>query len=192
MISQTRNLHAKALILIDIQNDYFEGGNNVLVNAEEASLKAQNILKYFRSEGLEIIHIKHLSNREGATFFLPNTFGAEIHNNVLPIENETIIIKHYPNSFIETRLNLYLQEKGITELIICGMMTSMCVDATTRAAKDLGYSCTVIADACATPNLEIFGEIVAAKDVQNAFLAGLSYFYANVTTTNDYLISIQK
>lgn len=180
----------KALVIIDIQNDYFEGGTKTLVNSEEASKNAKDILEYFRKQNLPIIHIQHLANREGATFFIPNTFGAEIHKNVFPQEGEKIIIKHFPNSFRETELQKHLQSEKITELVICGMMTSMCIDATTRAAKDLGYNCTVLSDACASPNLEINGETVAAKDVQNAFLAGLAYFYANIISVKDY-ISIQ-
>lgn len=177
----------KALVIIDIQNDYFDGGTATLVKAEEASLRAKQILEDFRRQNLPVIHIQHLANREGATFFIPNTFGAEIHQNVSPIETEKVIIKHYPNSFRETELQSHLQEIGIKDLVICGMMTSMCVDATTRAAKDLGYDCTVIGDACAAPNLEINGEKVNAKDVQNAFLAGLAYFYAEVVNSKEYL-----
>jgi nicotinamidase-related amidase len=67
------------------------------------------------------------------------------------------------------------------------MMTQMCVDATVRAAKDFGFSCTLISDACATKDLEIRGETVAAKEVQNSFLAALSYFYATVLTAQEYL-----
>lgn len=177
----------KALLIIDIQNDYFEGGAAPLIGPEKASLKAKQVLESFREQNSPIIHIQHLANREGSVFFIPNTLGAEIHKNVSPLKNEKVIIKHLPNSFIETELQTYLQELGITDLVICGMMTSMCVDATTRAAKDLGYNCTVIGDACAAPNLEINGSKIAAKDVHNAFLAGLAYYYANVITAEEYL-----
>lgn len=71
-------------------------------------------------------------------------------------------------------------------------MTHMCVDATTRAAKDLGYTCTLIGDACATRDLEIKGEKIQAKEVQNSFLAALSYYYAYVQTANQFLNSCSK
>ncbi|WP_255491430.1 cysteine hydrolase family protein [Dysgonomonas sp. ZJ279] len=177
----------KALIIIDIQNDYFEGGANPLVGSYEASLNANLLLNDFRAKDLPVIHIQHLANREGATFFAPNTKGAEIHANVTPVDGEKVIVKHFPNSFRETELHAYLQSLKIDKLVICGMMTSMCVDSTTRAAKDLGYNCTVVGDACAAPNLQINGETVAAKDVQNAFLAALNYFYSTVLTTEQYL-----
>lgn len=177
----------KALIIIDIQNDYFEGGAAPLVGTYEASLNAKILLDDFRKKNLPIIHIQHIANREGATFFVPNTFGAEIHENVKPTEGETLIIKHFPNSFRETDLQAALKEKNITDLVICGMMTSMCVDATTRAAKDFGYNCTVISDACAAPNLQLKDKTVKAEDVHNAFLAALSYYYATVITTQEYI-----
>lgn len=129
----------KALIIIDIQNDYFVGGKMPVVDSEIASLNARKILTYFRKEKLTIAHIQHISTREGSTFFIPNTEGVKIHSNVKPLENEKVIIKHYPNSFRETELLKHLRDRKITNIVICGMMTHMCVDATTRAAKDFGF-----------------------------------------------------
>ena len=176
-----------ALLLIDIQNDYFEGGTMTLVNADHASENAKLLLENFRIKNLPIIHIQHIATKPGATFFLPDTAGAEIHKNVRPGANEKVIIKHFPNSFRETELSNHLRANEITDLVICGMMTHMCIDATTRAAKDLGYNCTLIGNACATRNLEINGEKIKATDVQNAFLAALNATYATVTITQDYL-----
>jgi len=178
----------KALLIIDIQNDYFEGGKNTLKNSLEASERAKKILEKFRNEKLPVIHIQHVSSRPNATFFLPNTQGVKIHPNVQPLEGETIITKNVPNSFINTDLQDTLKKLKVDELIICGMMTHMCVDATTRAAKDLGYTCILIGDACATCDLEINGEKIQAKQVQNSFLAALSYYYATVITAKEFVI----
>lgn len=95
----------KALILIDLQNDYFEGGLYPLVGSLDAVLKAQKLIHYFRLNSLPVIYIRHISSRQDATFFLPDTIGAEIHSSVAPIKNEDIIIKHSPNSFYQTELN---------------------------------------------------------------------------------------
>jgi len=176
-----------ALILIDIQNDYFDKGTMTLVGSDIASQHAKLILERFRADNLPIIHIQHIAAGPTATFFLPNTKGAEIHDNVKPLEREKVIIKHYPNSFQETELLDYLKSKGITDLVICGMMTHMCVDATTRAAKDFGFNIVLIGDACATKDQEINGQIVKAEEVQKSFLAALNYYYATVCTTQQYL-----
>jgi len=176
-----------ALLLIDIQNDYFDNGTMALVGSEEASKNAKLILDRFRADDLPIIHIQHIATKPTATFFLPNTTGADIHKNVRPLGKEKVIIKHYPNSFRDTELLDYLRTLNIKDLVICGMMTHMCVDATTRAAKDFGFNCIVIADACATKDLEINGKKVKAEEVQKSFLAALNDFYSTVITTNQYL-----
>jgi nicotinamidase-related amidase len=178
---------SKALIVIDIQNDYFENGAMELSGALKASENAAKIIKKFRSEEQPVIHIQHLSIAPGSFFFLPETEGVEIHSNVKPLESEKVITKYYPNSFRDTDLLEYLKANNITELVFAGMMTHMCIDATVRAAKDFEFECTVIADACATRDLEVNGLEVKAADVQTAFLAGLSFFYASVINTTDYL-----
>jgi nicotinamidase-related amidase len=176
-----------ALIIIDIQNDYFDQGTMPLVGSDKASNNAKLILESFRADGLPIIHIQHIATSPTATFFLPNTKGAEIHNHVKPVGTEKIIVKHYPNSFRETELLDYLKGEKITDLVICGMMTHMCVDATARAAKDYGFNILLIGDACATKDQEINGQIVKAEEVQKSFLAALNYYYTTVKTTSDYL-----
>ncbi|HZK68026.1 MAG TPA: cysteine hydrolase family protein [Paludibacter sp.] len=176
-----------ALLIIDVQNDYFEDGAMSLIGSDNASENIKLLLQKFRTENQPVLHIQHIATSPGATFFIPNTIGAEIHANVKPLDDEKVIIKHYPNSFRETDLLDHLKSLDITNLVICGMMTHMCIDATTRAAKDLGFNCTLIADACATKDLEINGTIVTAENIQNSFLAALNYFYSTVTNTNKYI-----
>lgn len=104
-----------------------------------------------------------------------------------PLEGEKVIIKHYPNSFRETDLLEYLKSHDVTEVVITGMMTHMCVDATTRAAKDFGFDCTVIGDACASKDQQLNGKTVKAAEVHAAFLAALAFFYAEVKNTEEFL-----
>lgn len=187
--AQTDSKMKRALIIIDIQNDYFQGGKAELVDPDKASSNAKLLLEYFRDKNLPVVHIQHIAKRPDATFFIPDTKGAEIHNDVKPKESEQIIIKHYPNSFRETNLLEYLKSNKITDLVICGMQTHMCVDATIRAAKDFGFNCIVIGDACATKDLEINSVKVNAADVQTSFLSALNYFYSTVMTTQQYFIT---
>jgi len=178
----------KALIVIDIQNDYFEGGALPLVNPVKASLNARKVLDHFRTNNLPIAYIQHVSgNPEAFPVFVEGTNGIEIHENVKPLEGEKVFQKYYPNSFRETGLLEYLKENDVTEVVITGMMTHMCVDATTRAAFDFGYTCTVIGDTCASRDLEINGKTVKADDVHHAFLAALEFFYAEIKSTEEFL-----
>ncbi|PBJ05592.1 cysteine hydrolase family protein [Flavobacterium sp. ACN6] len=178
----------KALLLIDIQKEYFENGALVLVNPIPASENAKKILEHFRKENDTIVHVQHISG-EGIPFFVSGTQGVEIHENVKPLQGEKVITKQFPNSFRDTDLLEYLQSKEITHLVIAGMMTHMCIDAGTRAAVDFGFECTVIGDACATMDLQISGQKVKSVDVHNAFLAALEFFYAKIQTTDQYLLS---
>jgi len=179
-----------ALLLIDIQNDYFPGGRMELVNSLEAAGAAARLLSCFRKASWPVYHIQHISTRPTATYFLPGTAGVEIHSSVAPLPGESLITKQYPNSFRDTDLLERLTADRIDQLLVCGMMTSMCVDATVRAAFDLGFACTVAKDACATRDLMLDGETVPARQVQIAFLSPLSAVYARIRTTDAILEGI--
>jgi nicotinamidase-related amidase len=175
------------LILVDFQNDYFPGGNMELIQPEKAAANAQLLLKIFRKDGLPIVHIQHISTRPGATFLLPDTYGSEINEMVAPEQGETVIIKHFPNSFLETSLWAELTSKKVETLVISGAMSHMCIDSTTRAAFDLGFNCVVVEDACATRDLIFNGKKVQASDVHAAFMAALSGIFAKVVKTESLI-----
>ncbi|MBI2418754.1 MAG: cysteine hydrolase [Ignavibacteriales bacterium] len=176
-----------ALLLIDIQNDYFPDGSFPLPGAEAAGKNASAILQHFRETGQVVVHVQHHSVRADAAFFIPGTTGAEINHIVNPAIGEKVITKNFPNSFRGTTLLSYLHENLIERIIICGMMTHMCVDATLRAAKDFGFTCTLIADACTTKDLAVLDKKASAEDVQTAFCAALAYYYAEVVNTATFL-----
>ncbi|HEY5791628.1 MAG TPA: cysteine hydrolase family protein [Gammaproteobacteria bacterium] len=176
-----------ALLLVDLQNDYFRGGALELVGSDAAVGQAARLLAAWRAAGRPVVHVRHLSLRPGATFFLPGTPGAEIHPGVHPEAGEPVVEKHFPNSFRDTELQQTLQGRGVEALVICGAMSHMCIDATTRAAFDLGYRCSVAADACATRDLEFAGRRVAAADVHAAFMAALAAPYARVAGAAELL-----
>lgn len=169
----------EALLIIDVQNDYFPGGTCELFHAYEAEKKIQSLIKESRTQERPIIYIQHI-NPPDDTFFLENTYGCGISERIKPLADDKVIVKYYPNSFHETELDSYLKEKGIKKLIVCGMMTHMCVDTTVRAAMDYGYEVELVADGCATMDLEISGEIIPAQIVQKAFLASLEGVFAKI------------
>lgn len=180
----------KALLIIDMQNDYFPGGSHLLYEPEAAGENAGKLLKYARQKEIEVIYIQHIAVNEGADFFLSDTYGSEINDSVQPVEKEKVIVKNYPNSFRGTELLEYLHEKNIEKLIICGMMTDVCVDATVRAAMDVGLKTIVIGDACATEDRQLYGKTIHAKEVHESYLAGftaLGNLYAQVISTEEFL-----
>lgn len=176
-----------ALLIIDIQNDYFPNGRMELEGSIEAALGAAKVISHFRESGLPVIFIQHVSHRSGATFFLPNTEGVEIHHSIKPRPDEAIFEKHYPNAFRDTRLLEHLRSMAVERLVICGMMTHMCVDATVRAAFDYGFDCIILSDACATRSLAYQDTTIPSAHVHGAFMAALGTVYASVRSVDAFL-----
>jgi nicotinamidase-related amidase len=178
---------SRALVVVDIQNDYFPGGAFPLVGPEAAAASARTLLDAFRTAGEPIVHLQHVWDEPEATFMRPGTEGVEIHPTVAPAAGEPVITKDAPNGFLRTSLEEQLRARSVDELVVCGMMTSMCVDATVRAGVDLGFRTTVVDDACAAPDLEFRGVKVPADAVGAAFLAALADGYASVLSSHDLL-----
>ena len=111
-----------------------------------------------------MFHVRHLATRPGATFFLPDTAGAQIHDAVTPAAGERVVTKHHPNSFRETTL--------------------------VRAAADLGFACSLAQDGCATRELRFAGTPVDAASVQLAYLAGLNGSFAAVKPAEELIAAL--
>lgn len=163
----------KALLLIDIQNDYFKGGKFPLKGMYKAAENAQLLLKQFRKDNLPVFHIQHLNPPE-ALFFRENTNGADIHPIVCPLNTEVHITKRHPNSFRDTDLKQMLDDMSISELHIAGAMTNMCVDSTVRAAYDMGFTNIVYKDACAAPG------ILGTRIMHALFIKNLAARFATI------------
>jgi nicotinamidase-related amidase len=170
----------QTLVIVDIQRDYFPGGAYPLVGADAAADRAAVLLAHHRSTGGRVIHVQHESREEGADMLVPGTPGGEIDARVAPLAGEALVRKTLPNAFLGTPLHDLLGGAEASDLLVVGMMSSMCVDATVRAAADLGYAVTVAGDACAAPDLEYDGARVGGADVHAAFMAALASAYARV------------
>jgi len=180
-----------ALVIIDIQNFYFEGGSVPLAEPVEASLKAKALLEGFRAKGWPVVHVQHLPKDVADPDLEIADAQYRIHPNVRPLAGETLIGKHHANSFRETTLLARLREQNVSRLVVAGMQTHMCVEAATRAAADLGFEVTVIHDACATRPLS-FGDVkIPAPQVHAAALAAMSGSYADVTSAEEWLSKLR-
>jgi nicotinamidase-related amidase len=173
-----------ALILVDIQQDYFPGGRMELEGPLDAVKAAEKLLNISRSQNIRVYHVQHVSMHPNAPFFLPETRGIEIHERVAPAPGEMVVIKHFPNSFRDTELKKDLEAFGIDHLIVAGMMSHMCIDATVRAAFDLGYEITIAQDACATRSMEWNDLVIPSSHVHGAFMAALGSVYARIMTVD--------
>ena len=171
---------ARTLLIVDIQNDYFDGGAMPLVGSDRAGAAARQVLGSFRATGDPVVHVQHVWDDPDATFMRPGTRGVEIHDSVRPLTGEPVVTKAEPNSFFRTGLQQQLDELATQELVVLGMMTSMCVDSTVRAAAELGYDVTLVHDACAAPDLTFEGVTVGGAAVHAAFVAALGDGFATV------------
>ncbi|WP_434601983.1 cysteine hydrolase [Pseudomonas sp. Z4-7] len=181
----------QALIVVDIQNDYFPQGKWPLVGAETAADNAARLIEAFRQAGNQVVHIRHEFTSDEAPFFTPGSEGAQLHPKVLNRADEPVVLKHFVNSFRETELQAVLERHGIERLVVVGSMSHMCIDGITRAAADMGYEVTVVHDACASRDLEFNGLVVPAAHVHAAFMSALGFAYANVVSTGQFLSGSQ-
>lgn len=165
------------LILIDCQNTYTRG---VLeLDGVQAALDAVAVLlDRARTAGSPIIHIQHDAG-VGSPYDITAESGA-IVDRVAPRAGEPVVVKRYPNSFVDTDLDARLKASGASTLVLAGFMTHMCVNSTARGAFNLGYFPTVVADATATRCLPGTTSAVSAADMQAASLAAMADLFAVV------------
>lgn len=135
-----------ALLLIEIQNDYFYKGKMEFEGSYEAAFAAKKILETFRKKKKPVIHIQHIALKKDDSHFISGTFGAEIFEDVAPVKGEKIFVKNNLNSFAGTGLLEYLEKNAIRHLTIAGMKDNMNDDATVSTAKDLGFKIELIAN----------------------------------------------
>jgi nicotinamidase-related amidase len=178
-MAQNETSTKEALLIIDIQEFYFVDGKSQLVNPEVASEKAALLLEQYRNKNKLVVHIQHASSKN-----------ASIHENVQPKDNEKVITKNFVNSYRETDLLDFLKRHKITDVVICGMMTHVCVEAAARASADHGFNVTVISDACTTRNVTYDADTVQSNGVHQSTLATIRDFYGTVMTSEEYLKKI--
>lgn len=177
----------RAVIVVDIQNEYFASGKLPLVNIEQAAAKAAQVIDAARQNKDLLVHVHHEFPDPNGSVFTPGSDGVNIHKSVAPEGDEPVILKNYPNSFLKTNLKELLDSNDIEEVVVIGAMSHMCIEATSRAASDFGYKVTVLEDACATMDLEFNGVTVPAAQVHATAMAALGFAYASVQSTRDYL-----
>lgn len=175
----------RAILVVDLQNEYWPTGNFALHGIEAAAANAARVTDFARSKGDLVVNIRH--EMPDGPLFVPGTAGADINDIVQPAPGEPVITKNFPNSFRDTGLGALLKEKDIEDVIVIGAMSHMCVDATVRAANDLGYKTTTIHDACATRDLDFDGVTVSAAHVHAALMSALAFGYGEVISTDAFL-----
>ncbi|MEL6538423.1 MAG: cysteine hydrolase family protein [Bacteroidota bacterium] len=179
-----------ALLIIDLQNDFFSGGKFPLEGSELVAPQAARLLRAFRDQEMPVVYLRQEDTRENAPYLAPETEGAQLSPWITNQKNEVVITHTFPNGFSETGLKSVLDSLAATDLIICGAMSHLQVSSTTRAASDLGYTCTVVYDACATRSLTAYGVTTPAIHVHVATMTALGSGYARIALTDELLAEL--
>ena len=175
--STPASLADSTLIMIDCQNTYVRGV--MALDGVAAALdEAAELLERARSAGIPIIHFQH-DGGEGSPYDVRAEIG-QIVDKVAPRGDETVIVKQFPNGFVQTDLDDRLKALSARNLVLAGFMTHMCVNSTTRGAFNLGYAATVVASATATRALPGTPENVSSAAVQAASLAAIGDLFGIV------------
>ncbi|MFC6444398.1 cysteine hydrolase family protein [Shinella zoogloeoides] len=177
----------RAIIIVDLQKDYLATGSFALTGIDAAAANAARVVEAARRKGDRIVHVHHISKEADSPLFAPNTDGIQPIPVIAPQAGDTVIVKAYPNSFRETALQETLQAEGVSDVVVVGAMSDVCIDATARAAADLGYGLTVVHDACATRDKAFGDSVVPAAQVHATIMSALEFGYGTVTTTAEFL-----
>jgi len=174
-----------ALIPIDVQQGFDLSPGNVNNPAMEAN--GLRLLAAWRAAGLPLIHVRHDSTEPGSRF-APGHPGNSLRPGFEPRGTERLVAKTVNAAFIGTDLDLRLRRLGVTQVLLFGLVTDMCVSTTARVAANLGYRTIVVGDACTSFNLpDVDGQMIPAADVHRIHLATLHAEFATVVATGQVI-----
>jgi nicotinamidase-related amidase len=143
----------KALLVVDVQNDYFPGGAFPLWNAEETLSSVTRAIGRAREKGIPVVLVQHVADPALglSPFFNEGTPGVDLHPRVLEAApGAPVVTKAFADGFVKTNLEATLAALGATEILVCGMMTQNCVTHTAISRSAEKYGVTILADACTT------------------------------------------
>lgn len=180
------NASQTALIVIDFQNEYFDGKMPV-PDGMKALKQSRKLVDFAHKNGMPVFFIRNEGPAD-SPLFAKGSHSADFYKELLPGKGDIIITKTTPSSFIGTDLDTQMKKRGIKTLVVMGLMTHMCVSSTVRDAVPLGYQVIIPEDATATRNLAAWdNSVVSSSDLQRAALAGVADVFADIKTTQQIL-----
>lgn len=174
----------KALLVIDVQNEYFTGKLKVTYPSNSLD-NILNVMDYAKENNMIIIIVQHTAF-SGETF-VKDSNEWEIHPEILKKSYDYHIEKIKPSSFHKTNLEEILEKENIEGVVISGYMTQMCCDTTAREAFHKGYEVEFLSDATGTIDVSNKIGTISSKDLHNATLITQSLRFSNVLSSKELM-----
>ena len=180
----------RALLVIDVQNEYFTGKLPVTYPSGNLDniLKVMNIAS---AQGIPVIVIRHTQPKEDTPIFKKGSPEWELHPDVAKQPYSLLIEKNLPGSFTGTELEAWLRENDIDTVVISGYMTQMCCDTTARQASHLGFSVEFLSDATGTLAFKNNAGAATDEELHRAILVAQDGFISNVMSTSEWIKSLE-
>lgn len=181
----------QALLVIDVQNEYFSG--MLPVSHPRGSLeKILHAMDEAHARGVPIAVIQHAAPQENASVFKKLSPAWELHPEVARRPYTKLVEKHLPGSFTGTDLELWLTAEGADTVVICGYMTHMCCDTTARQAVHRGFNSVFLSDATGTLDIANEAGSVTAEELHRAILVTQAMRFSRVLSTDQWIQTLSN
>lgn len=177
----------RALIVVDVQNEYFEGGALPIIYPENSFEQIKKAVEKAQEKCIVTVFVQHTSLKENSGAFMKKTPMWEFHDDIKAIKPELYIEKNHASSFVGTDLNYRLRNIGIDTVCIVGYMTQNCCDATARDASQLGFNVEFLSDANGTLAFKNSAGEVNAEELHRSFLVAQAFGFSRVLTLDEWI-----
>lgn len=179
----------RALLVIDVQNEYFTG--KLPVTYPEGSLgKIVRAMSAAAERGIPVVVVQHSASAESPVF-RPGSEGWELHPEIQGRPRDYLVVKALPGSFTGTDLEGWLRGRGVDTVVVAGYMTQMCCDTTARQAFHLGFGVEFLSDATGTLAISNAAGRVTAEELHRAILVTQAMRFSRVVDTETWIRGLE-
>ena len=176
----------RALLVIDVQNEYFTGKLPITYPAGSLA-NVLSAMDAAREHGVPVVVIQHASPQPDAPVFRKGSREWELHADVAARPHDVLIHKSLPGSFTGTELETWLRERNVESVVIAGYMAQMCCDTTARQAIHLGFGVEFLSDATGTLAVKNAAGTVSDEELHRAILVTQEMRFSHVMKTGDWM-----
>jgi nicotinamidase-related amidase len=181
----------RALLVIDVQNEYFPGGALPIIHPQNHLENILETMDAAKRDEVTTIVVRHHQPDPNSPLFCKGSKNWELHPEVASRHHDLLLDKQLPGSFTNTGLEMFLRERGIDTVSIAGYMTQICCDTTAREAMHRGFTVEFLSDATGTLDVENSAGSVKADDLHKAILVAQQMFISEVISKDEFIDRIK-